>query len=154
MKMIEKLVEQRVELEKRLPDPHFEIGIAARAELAAIQADNARMRETNSRFQKCFVRIAEAFGLTTPLELIANAVDDEENYAEILARMIEEKAALAGAFVALAQLESIHAAVNSVYLDHAIPHRQHGRKGGSTSVTLAPVVSQLAAKIEEVRGEH
>ena len=42
------------------------------------------------RLYKAFERIAKAHGLTTPLELIAMAKDNEENYAEILARWIEE----------------------------------------------------------------
>ena len=46
---------------------------------------------TIDRFEKCFVRIAKAHGLTTPLELIAMAENNEENYAEILARYIEQK---------------------------------------------------------------
>lgn len=46
--------------------------------------------ETIRRFEACFVRIAKAVGLVTPLELIAKAENNEENYAEILARHIEQ----------------------------------------------------------------
>ena len=41
------------------------------------------------RHEKCFVRIARAVGITTPLELIAMAKNDEETYAEILTRYVE-----------------------------------------------------------------
>jgi len=53
--------------------------------------DLMQLLATIDRFEKCFVRIAKAHGLTTPLELIAMGQDNEENYAEILARYIEKK---------------------------------------------------------------
>ncbi|KKM68131.1 hypothetical protein LCGC14_1463960 [marine sediment metagenome] len=46
---------------------------------------------TIDRFEKCFVRIAKAYGLT-PLVLIAMAENNEENYADILTRYIETHA--------------------------------------------------------------
>ena len=48
--------------------------------------ENANLK----RLYKAFERIANAHGITTPLELIAMAKDNDENYAEILARWIEE----------------------------------------------------------------
>jgi len=41
-------------------------------------------------FEKCFVRIAKAYGLT-PLILTAMAENNEESYAEILAKHIEQQ---------------------------------------------------------------
>jgi len=42
---ITRLIGQRVELEKRISAPYFEIGIAARAELTALEAENAAKDE-------------------------------------------------------------------------------------------------------------
>jgi hypothetical protein len=44
-----------------------------------------------ARFEKCLVRIAEAHGLDTPWQLMVTAKNNEENYAELLARYIEEQ---------------------------------------------------------------
>ena len=43
------------------------------------------------RLEKCLTRIAVAHGIKTPLELTAMAKNDDENYAEILARYVEKK---------------------------------------------------------------
>jgi len=44
-----------------------------------------------ARFEKCFIRIAEAHGLDSPWQLIATAKNNEENYAELLAQYIESQ---------------------------------------------------------------
>lgn len=49
------------------------------------------MRESEQRFSKCFERIARAVGITSPLVLMSMAKSAEENYAEILARHIENR---------------------------------------------------------------
>lgn len=59
-------------------------------ELKAILAELKQLREANQRFEAVFVRIAKAHGIDSPLILIAMAENDEENYAEILARYIEK----------------------------------------------------------------
>lgn len=51
----------------------------------------SRLEQDNKRFSECFERIARAIGIDTPLILIANAQNDDENYAEILTRIVEEK---------------------------------------------------------------
>jgi len=53
--------------------------------------DVKKLESNEDRMGKCFERIAKAVGLTTPLELIAEAENNDENYAEILARHIERK---------------------------------------------------------------
>ena len=52
--------------------------------------DVESLSATIDRFEKCFVRIAKAHGLT-PLCLMAMAANNEESYAEILARYIEQQ---------------------------------------------------------------
>jgi len=52
-------------------------------------SETEELRETITRHEAVFVRIGEAFDIT-PLILIANAENNEENYAEILARMVEK----------------------------------------------------------------
>jgi len=56
-----------------------------------LERELADMRESELRFSKCFERIARAVGITSPLVLMAMAESDEENYAEILARHIENR---------------------------------------------------------------
>jgi hypothetical protein len=56
-----------------------------------LETELADMRESEERFSKCFERIARAVGITSPLVLLAMAESDEENYAEILARHIENR---------------------------------------------------------------
>lgn len=47
------------------------------------------LRECKKRYEACFVRIAKAYGIESPLALIAMAENDDENFAEILTRHIE-----------------------------------------------------------------
>jgi hypothetical protein len=46
--------------------------------------------ETLERYETCFSRIAQAIGIETPLQITAEAENDEENTAEILTRMVEK----------------------------------------------------------------
>lgn len=48
------------------------------------------LRDAKKRYAAAFVRIAKAHGIDSPLVLMAMAENDEENYAEILARHIEK----------------------------------------------------------------
>ena len=43
------------------------------------------------RLEKCLTRIAIAHGIKTTLQLIAMAENDDENYAELLARYVEKQ---------------------------------------------------------------
>jgi hypothetical protein len=56
-----------------------------------LEKDKAGLAEAEKRYAAAFVRIAQAHGITSPMQLIGRAVDDNENYAEILARVIESK---------------------------------------------------------------
>ena len=56
-----------------------------------LETELADMRESELRFSKCFERIARAVGIKSPLVLMAMAESDEENYAEILARHIQNR---------------------------------------------------------------
>jgi hypothetical protein len=55
-----------------------------------LERENAELQSANTRFEKAFVRIAKAHGINSPLVLIGMAQNDEENFAEILARRVEE----------------------------------------------------------------
>lgn len=55
-----------------------------RAEVAALKADR-------ERYAAVFQRIAKSAGIESPLELIAKAENDEQNYAEILAGCVEAR---------------------------------------------------------------
>jgi hypothetical protein len=48
---------------------------------------------SEDRLYKALERIARAHGITTPLVLVGMAENNDENYAEILARYIEKKMA-------------------------------------------------------------
>jgi hypothetical protein len=48
------------------------------------------LREAKKRYEAVFVRIAKAYDIESPLILISMAENNEENYAEILARYIEK----------------------------------------------------------------
>jgi len=56
-----------------------------------LKTELSDMRESELRFSKCFERIARAVGIKSPLVLMTMAESDEENYAEILARHIENR---------------------------------------------------------------
>ncbi len=56
-----------------------------------LETELVDMRESEQRFSKCFERIARAVGIKSPLVLMTMAESDEENYAEILARHIENR---------------------------------------------------------------
>jgi len=66
----------------------IEVGTAIQQ---AVEEQKEKDAEIIKSFEKCFVRIAKAHGLTEPLELIVMAENNEENYAEILAKYIERK---------------------------------------------------------------
>lgn len=51
------------------------------------------LRDTKKRYEAVFIRIAKAHGIDSPLVLIAMAENNDENYAEILARHIEKSMA-------------------------------------------------------------
>lgn len=51
------------------------------------------LRDAKKRYEAAFVRIAKAHGIDSPLVLMAMAENNEENYAEILARHIEQSMA-------------------------------------------------------------
>ena len=49
------------------------------------------LKATIDRYEDVFRRIAESVGVSTPLQLIAMAENDDDNYAELLATFIECK---------------------------------------------------------------
>lgn len=49
------------------------------------------LENCKKRYEKCFERIAIAYNIDSPLILVAMAKNDDENYAEILARFVEER---------------------------------------------------------------
>jgi hypothetical protein len=65
-------------------------------EVKKLQCENAETKEANRRFEAAFVRIARAHGIDSPLILISMAENNDENYAEILARHIEHVMSNAG----------------------------------------------------------
>ena len=60
-----------------------------RSEVERLKADKARLDSTHERYAEVFRRIAKAIGIESPIELIAQAKNNEQNYAEILADIIE-----------------------------------------------------------------
>jgi hypothetical protein len=60
-------------------------------ENAQLKAESRNQAESLDRFQKCFLRIAIAFGIDSPFILIGLSENDDENYAEVLARFIEKQ---------------------------------------------------------------
>ena len=49
------------------------------------------LKGCKQRYEKCFERIAISYGITSPWILVCMAKDNDENYAEILTRFIEEQ---------------------------------------------------------------
>jgi malate synthase len=67
-------------------------------EITTLRQQVAELEAAEKRYFDVFRRISEAHGISSPLVLIGKAINDDENYAEILARIVEEKQskALAG----------------------------------------------------------
>jgi hypothetical protein len=67
-------------------------------ETTTLRQQVAELEAAEKRYFDVFRRISEAHGISSPLVLIGKAINDDENYAEILARIVEEKQskALAG----------------------------------------------------------
>jgi hypothetical protein len=63
----------------------------AQAEITALRQQVAELEAAEKRYFDVFRRISEAHGISSPLVLIGKAINDDENYAEILARIVEEK---------------------------------------------------------------
>lgn len=63
---------------------------AALESLDKLKEQNAALQENINRMNKAFARIAKAHGIHHALVLWAMAENDNENYAEILARHIEQ----------------------------------------------------------------
>lgn len=55
------------------------------------ETEASRLEAILKRYEKCFERIAIAYGIASPWVLVGMAQNDEENYAEILARFVEQQ---------------------------------------------------------------
>jgi len=60
--------------------------------LTASEQRVKELEETKEGFSKCFRRIAKAVGVETPLQLTAMAENDDESFAELLAKFVEKAA--------------------------------------------------------------
>jgi len=60
-------------------------------EITTLRQQVAELEAAEKRYFDVFRRISEAHGISSPLVLIGKAINDDENYAEILARIVEEK---------------------------------------------------------------
>ena len=60
------------------------------SELIVLRGRVAQHEKTIEEFQKVFVRISEAHGITTPLILLGYIKDNSDSYATALANFVEQ----------------------------------------------------------------
>jgi len=68
--------------------------LALAQDVGALRQKVVELEDCKARLYKSFERIARAHGITTPLQLIGMAQDNDENYAEVLARHVEQQQSL------------------------------------------------------------
>jgi hypothetical protein len=70
-----------------------EIILRGRGQVTRLREQVGEMRKTEDFYKQSMTRVAAEFGITSPLQMIARAENNEQTYADILIKIIREQLA-------------------------------------------------------------